>query len=457
MDVQDILTRVGLAYWPLIVALTILGAIGGGALHYGEPPIYTSDVRFVLDANDPRAAAESVAIADTAKSIATSPGHVEAALAVADVKRDAFQFSQRNIDLQPLGTSGVLDLQVKDTDRYAAAVIANALATDIISTRASIGDTQANDLVASLTTQITALDASLANVDAEISAYHSISSDPSVNAAALSGLYSERASLAQERLTLEQQRIQVAQSLALRPQAAIVDQAVPADQPDPSRAPIDMALGALGGLVVAVLLASVLAAVRPRIRGQRQIERALDAQVLGEFDPLDEDTESTLGTRIRIAAARAGVKHVQLMPVNESDETLSVAGVLAERLGHRAPIASVPVPLNGNGEAIVRPRRRPPAHEIDVHPFDPAAYLKNGNAAETALVLVAPDVLTKRDLDSSGDSVALTGWRVVGVITYRAASQRISDVLPGTRRARVVSMPIHRESAALPRYRGGVK
>jgi len=458
MDVADVVRRVALAYWPLIIGLVLLGGAAGGALHYGEAPIYTSDVRFVLDSADPRAAAESTAIADTAKSIATSPGHVEAALAVADVHRDVEKFATRNIDLQPLGTSGVLDLQVKDTDRYAAAVIANALATDILSTRASVGTSQANDLLKSLNAQISALDASLANVDAQIAGYRLVSSDPSVNAAALSGLYSERTSIAQERLTLEQQRIQISQSLALRPQAGIIDQAIPASVPDPTRAPIDAALGALGGLVVAVMIAAVLAAVRPRISGQRAIERALDAPVLGEFDPMADDLEATLGVRLRIAAARSGVKRIQLVPLNDSTEAVSVVAVLAERLGFRMPAStmSVPVPLNGNGQAVIKPRRKVATNDFDVVPFDPVLFSRNGNASESALVLVAPNVLHRDDLDSSADLVSLTGQQVAGVITYARASRRKPALVTGMR-GTLVPMRARNEVPDLYRYREVLK
>lgn len=455
MDVNDIVRRVALAYWPLIVGLTLVGGMAGAGLHYGEKPIYTSDVRFVLDEPDSRALAEATAIADTAKSIATSPSHVEAALAVAGVQRDVGVFSARNIDLQPLGTSGVLDLTVKDTDRNAAATIANSLATDVINTRSTTSQTQANALVKSLSDQITALDASLAAVDARIAAYRSTSSDPSVNAAALSGLYSERQSLAQERLTLEQQRIQLLQSLALKPQAGIIDSAVPADQPDPSRAPIDSALGALGGLVVAVMLASVLAALRPRIEGRHQIERALEAPVLGEFDPVSEAAEAVLVARIRIAASRAGVSHIQLVPVNESPEAISVVDVLSERLGYRAPVASAPVPLNGNGQ-VVRPRRKQPSHEIEVTPFDPALYLKNGNANATGLVLVTPHVLARRDLESSAEAVSMTGWSVLGVITYEA-SQRIPRFFARQSRQAFAPMTLPRETSRSHSYHGDLR
>jgi hypothetical protein len=426
MEVNDVVRRVGLAYWPLILGLACVGAMVGGILHYHEPAIYTSDVRFVLDTPDPRAAAESTSIADTAKSIATSPSHIAAALALAGVSRDINEFATRNVELLPLGTSGVMDLQVKDTDSVAASVIANALVADILSTRSAVGDSQANDLIASLTDEINTLGTNIAKLDGQIAHYRPTSNDPSISAAALSGLYSERASLAQERLSLEQEKYQINQSMALRPHAGIIDPAVPASKPDPSRAPIDMALGGLGGLVLAVMLAALLATLRPRIAGQGAIERMLEAPVLGDFDPLDENLDTTLGTRVRIAAIRAGVKHVQLVAIDGSAEALGLVSILAEKLGSRRPPDSVPVPLNGNGQAVARPRRKSSHHDdIDVTPFDLSVFSKNGYTTETGLILVTPDVLHRTNLDASTDLVSLTGWPVAGVVTYGRKLHRI--------------------------------
>jgi len=418
MDVGEVVRRVGLAYWPLILGLAFVGAAGAGAVHFKDAPIYTSEVRFVLDTSDPRAASESVAIADTAKSIATSPANVSAALLSAGVDRDVEQFATRNVDLQPLGTSGVMDLQVKDSDPVAAASIANALAIDVISTRLRVNELQAVQLATSLTDQVKALDASIAQLDARIANYRSSSPDPSTSAAALSGLYSERASLAQERLTLEAEINQINQSLALRPQALIIDAAVPASAPDPSRAPIDMALGGLGGLVLAVILATLLATLRPRISGTRQIERLLAAPVLGNVNRLDDEVDATLPARVGIAAMRLGVKHIQLVPLDGSVEAVNVVNVLADRLGSRPAAASVPVPLYGNGQAVTHPRRRSPNHHLDVTPFDPALFMKNGNATETGVILVTPAVLGKGVIEASTDLRSLTGWPVAGVVTY---------------------------------------
>jgi capsular polysaccharide biosynthesis protein len=454
MDVTDIVRRVGLAYWPMIIGLALLGAGAGAALHYGDPPVYTSDVRFVLDAPDPQAMSESTAIADTAKSIATSPSHISAALALAGVKRDITRFAMQNIELQPLGTSGVMDLQVKDTDPNAAAIIANALAADIIDTRAKVERTQAQYLLDTLGDEISATNDSIARVDAEIAAFRP-SADPSVSAATLSGLYSERASLAQERTTLETEQYQVSQYLATRPQAGIIEPAFPAAQPDPSRAPIDMALGGIGGLVLAVLLASVLAVLRPRLRGVHQIEQAFEAPVLGDFDPADEDVDSVIGARLRIAATRSGLKQLQLAAVDGLPGARTLIGILASRLETPTLSHGVPVPLNGNGQAIVRPKRKAPQSTVSVIRFDMSDFSRNGAAADTGLVLVTPDVLRGRDLESAAYLTSLTGWPVVGVVTY--SKRALASIGLHRRRAALIPLTSEHDDVDTFSFRAGLK
>jgi capsular polysaccharide biosynthesis protein len=419
MEVDEVVRRVGLKYWALILGLVLVGMGGAAYFHHSDVPIYTSDVRFVLDAPDPRAAAESVAIADTAKSIATSLSNVAGAISSAGVSRNVAQFAARNIDLQPLGTSGIMDLQVKDTDPVVAAAIANTLADDVVKTRASVNQSKADQLTASLIAQSKAVDLSIAQLDARIARYRA-GRDPSVSAAALSGLYSERASLAQQNLTLASEINQINQSLALRPQAGIIDGAQPAATADPSRAPIDIALGALGGLVLGVILAALLATLRPQISGRREISRALEAPVLGDFSTLLSATDTTLKARVRMAALKAGVKYVHLVPLDGSDEAVSLVNVLAERLGSRSKIAQAPVPLHSNGQAVVAtaPTRKSQSHQLSVMRFDPSVLSKNGNSSETGLVLVTPDVLDRKDLDATADLLSLTGCAVAGVITY---------------------------------------
>ncbi len=231
MDVEDIFRRIFLAYWAWILLLVVAGVGAPAVYHLKDKGIYTSSVRFVIDVTDPQITTESTADSDAVRSIATSPSHVQNALDVAGVKRDPTTFAARNVVVQPLGSSGVMELQVKDVDPYAAATIANALAADVIATRTAISRTQALQMIDSLTAQISSFDTRIANLDAQTANFRAYPVDE------LNGLYSERNSLAQERLVLETQRAQIQQALALRPQGGIIDSAQPAMAPDSSRAP----------------------------------------------------------------------------------------------------------------------------------------------------------------------------------------------------------------------------
>ncbi len=147
----------------------------------------------------------------------------------------------------------------------------------------------------------------------------------------------------------------------------------------------------------------------------------LEAPVLGDFQALEQEDHKSLPARVRIAAIRAGVKHVQLVPLDGSAEAVSLVKVMAKKLAPRA--ATVGTPLNGNGQ-VVAANRRKVHHSIDVTAFDVSLFSKNGDSAETGLILVTPNVLGRKDLDASAELLALTGWPVAGVVTYRRRSRR---------------------------------
>jgi hypothetical protein len=94
---------------------------------------------------------------------------------------------------------------------------------------------------------------------------------------------------------------------------------------------------------------------------------------------------------------------------------------------------------------------------VEVNPFDPSLYLKNGNASGTALVLVTPHVLRKRDLESSADAVALTGWPVIGVITYQATAQRAQLSSRFSRGGAFMGRPLPPEPGRIRTFHGDVK
>src|SRR5260370_15821851 len=144
MDLQELTRRVVLGHWVLIMVCVAESGSAVHRYHLFETPMYSASTRLVLDAPAPTSGTEATAVADAAKAIATSPTHVIAALNAAGVTRDPVKVIP-NITLVPLGTSGVLQLTVKDPDAAAAAGIAHALADDLIPTRLPVSPAARND------------------------------------------------------------------------------------------------------------------------------------------------------------------------------------------------------------------------------------------------------------------------------------------------------------------------
>jgi len=110
MELHEAARRIVGQHWRLI--LFLLGA-GLAAVHSGGARTYTASTRLVLDTQDPKTRAESIAIADTAAAIATSPAQVEGALRDAHVAgRDSVKLAKNHVSLRGLGASGVLELSV---------------------------------------------------------------------------------------------------------------------------------------------------------------------------------------------------------------------------------------------------------------------------------------------------------------------------------------------------------
>jgi hypothetical protein len=126
---------------------------------------------------------------------------------------------------------------------------------------------------------------------------------------------------------------------------------------------------------------------------------------------------ASIATRLRWAAGFNGVTRIQL---SAADPGLDVAP-LARCLD--ALLAAHPVASSGPDQ--------PPAR-LQVHPAGDFSDL-SGEAARTALVLVAPDRVRKRELDPVRDLQAITGWPLIGVISYphrRFWQRRGRPILP---------------------------
>ena len=269
MDLSDVLRRIFAQHWRLLVAAIAVTVALAGLLHLNDTTTYTAKARVVLDTQDPETRAESEAIADTAKAIATSPALVRTALAGADLRdRDPVDVA-REIEVSALGSSAVLQLSVTDKDGDAAAAIANRVAAELIETRLGVTQAHGRELMSNLETQIVDLNQTIASTDQKIDALN-LAYSQTTDAAKARSLRGDiddalrrRDFAVQQRGVLEAQRASLLSADALRPSPKVISEATPPNDPNRSRLWVDIPLAAMLGLILGIGLAALLETLRP--------------------------------------------------------------------------------------------------------------------------------------------------------------------------------------------------
>lgn len=402
MDLTEAAQRILRVRGVLVLAFALAGLAAGVAVHMLEVRTYTATARLVVDQTVPQDATEAQALAGTVEGIVTSPDRVTAALRAAGISRDLVQFT-REITAESLGDSGILALSVTDPDARAAAVVANRLAENAVSTLNQ--QSQGGDQFATqLQSQIDSLAAERARIDQQIAN----TSNPTLLAALTSqrnDVTQQLASVTSMLVNLEQQRTQASQ-------AAIIDSASTPTVKDPSRLPLDAIIGLLAGLIAGIGLAALAETLRPTAVGPRAIERALGAPVLGTLSTATPDkAEELLAIKARIRQAGA-------------DEDVSTALVWSpvEDLDLRAAAQALQAAQPSAGP------RLPDAVAFRV--FDRADGDKHAG-----LIAVVPPAVRLAALTRAGVISTAHGWPLLGVVI--CSFRRWPSSLP----SRVASMP----------------
>ena len=428
MDLEEAVHRVFVGHLKLIAGCLLLGATIGIALHLGDQTLYSSTTRLVLDAPDPDSQEASQVLSDTARGIATSVETIRTALKlsqteIADaaqpdrlVARNPLDVALHHVQVEALGSSGVLALTVTDPDPTVAVALSKALAQAVVETRNQLsggrGATVLNELdvqIDSLTARITSTNEKIVGIDVQI--------DGATTETQVLGYESQRSDLVRSlidltnrRSVLVTERAKVASDQALRPQAAIVDPARGPAEPVQSRMPADAALGALLGLVLGVGLAALIETIRPTIAGRSSFEREMSAPLLGELAGTPEHVGPQdlrpLVTNTALAAQTARVSRIELIG---TDARIDLH-LLAEELD-----ASMAAPTSSNGRGVV------------VAPFDPRVSPNGAGSAHApkrridrlGLIVVAPSVTKRASLEPILDIRSISGMPIIGVINYR--------------------------------------
>jgi capsular polysaccharide biosynthesis protein len=422
LELNEVISRIVGRHWKLIGVLMVTGLLAGFALHLNDAPQYSATARLVLDTSDPASQSESGVIADTARAIASGPSLVRAALTEVGARRDATEVARRDIDVQALGSSGVVQLSVVDPDPKVAVALANALAKAVIKARLQVTAGQAASVVADLDRQASQLQRQIDKLDGKIDELSPRASDPGGSAGRreLDRLLRQRDILVQRLAQIQTERGNVEGTRALRPKAAILDPASPPADEVPGRRLPDLVLGALLGLLVGVGIAAMLESLRPTLVGRTAIARGIEAPVLAElagppehrahrhgWDPADV---AEAAMHVELVAVAAGVRQVQLMALDRQADISNLVQVLGDSL-KTATVQQADTP--------VARRRRPgskPARDLDVP--------QNGDR-RIGLVLVAPSVVKLADLDPVKEFLAISGWPLLGVIVYQPLRRKL--------------------------------
>jgi capsular polysaccharide biosynthesis protein len=404
MDLQEVTRRVVLGHWVVIVACVVVCAGAVTAYHLTDTEMYSASTRVVLDVPAPTSGTEALAVADMAKGIVTSPTHIVAALKVAEAFRDPVK-EISNITVAPLGTSGILQITVKDSNPVAAAAIANALANDLIQTRIDVGpaakraklDAQIktlSDRIAVIDQDIAALNGQLRDLQVDRSNTPATATQAQILAYRITALSSQRTALTDESLHLDSQRANLGSAYLTTP--SVVDVATVATKADPSRLPIDLALAVIIGLVLGVGAAGAMETFRPMLSSGDAVARTLSVPVLGWLP----DPTGTLAARLKLAAGSGDVRALELIGIGDSPDLSAVARSLRGQLSQGEG--------EGKGIAIFSMKDAPPRY-------------RNAQAPAHGFVLVTPDRIKKESLIQVQELMALSGRPLLGLIVHRPA------------------------------------
>ena len=397
MDLNEAVQRILRRHWFLLVLMTAIGVSVPAALIRMEDPSYLATARIVIGAADTNDGQQATALADTALALATSQEVVARALEQAGVQANPATVVEQ-VQVEPVGTSGVLEFSVVDPDARMSAAIVNAVATEIVRMRDEAIVAPTREVLAQTDAQIAALNTRIGEI--ERAADSAVAGYGSVEALAL-----QHAQAMEQQSALENQRQALLEALTAAVRPRVVDTSATAGVLVPAALTTRLAVGGLLGLVLGVALAATWESLRPTLRGAA-IARYLGAPLLARLRRARRKGTGTsdpwLANYLTLAADAAGVTTVELIPVGRRLDVSALAQDLDDREGGPKVVSVV---LDHKG----------PPDSIDPLP-----------AGERAgIVAVTPDVVKGTAAFADLERHAELAHRpIIGVITYRGRAGR---------------------------------
>jgi capsular polysaccharide biosynthesis protein len=190
-----------------------------------------------------------------------------------------------------------------------------------------------------------------------------------------------------------------------------------------------VALGALFGLVLGVVGAALLEALRPTMVGKEAIAAELGAPVLGVLRGGTRSRDvSLVRWQLAAQAKRIGVGVVQLAGAGPSIDLLALSAALAApgEASNRLVLARAWRGWKVRGQAhdghssdLTSRFLLPGGSNLEIGVFDQTTALSVFPNGVTGLVVVTPTAIKRTALEPMKNLLTVTGWPPLGVITYR--------------------------------------
>ncbi|MFC4910288.1 hypothetical protein [Actinomadura gamaensis] len=323
MEIDEVAARVIRTYWALLLVTTLVPLLAVFALMSGRAQPSAAQARIVVPGGAAAGAAGDNGVSaavSTAKAFAT--GHDLLAKVIRDghLARTPDKVAKQ-ITAKGLGTSTVVELTVKDRDAAVALKLARAIADEAV---AEIN-----------TSNQGAIQAQLGQVNQQIGTLTRQQADASPGSTSYDRITSQLTDLRTNRTELQTQ-------LANAGNASVAQPAILAPKSDPTV--MTAVVAGLGGLVLGILLAVLAELVRPTVPGQRRVARRLGVPLLGWLDRSPAET-AALGRTVRLAARKAGVAQVTVVPAAGGHLPAELVSQVAEAVyGDQTRIVPRPAP-----------------------------------------------------------------------------------------------------------------
>jgi capsular polysaccharide biosynthesis protein len=413
MELHELGNRLFRLHAKLILVCLVAGVLAGLALSLSSKPQYQASALLTMGSPDPQSAEVAGGLADTARGIATGPQLVNYAIDQVGAHRNENKVAAA-ITIQTQGISGVVMLSVTDRDPQVAIGLANALAAGVVSTRAELNQNSKEQSIRSLNQQEASTQAQIQKLNDQVGKLATQSSTSAI--AQLSALEARLTTLQGLAGQIIVQETNLESQFG--PEAKVIDPAASATGIH-TRLLDNALLGGLLGLVLGIAAAAVREVTRPSLVGPTAVSRAVGAPLLGDM--------STQPDSWTVAALPDAGSYIELAAEAKNVQEVRFAALDPKHRGHRARVRMLEGPLQRL--RLNRPRTRErsavsadngrsaglaPAAVADLS----AADQDGRSSPRTGLVVAVPKVLKQADVDPLTNFIWISGWNLLGVITY---------------------------------------